>query len=73
MAQIFKEKGGGENLPRHRGGASNPESGTLEHYLTRNTKQNKSYVHKKEVPDSKWARLHYRLLKHHPTTTTCWK
>ena len=40
----------------------NPESGTLEHYLTRNTKQNKSYVHKKEVPDSKSARLHYRLI-----------
>jgi 23S rRNA pseudouridine1911/1915/1917 synthase len=40
----------------------NPESGTLEHYLTRNTKQNKSYVHKKEVPNSKWARLQYKLL-----------
>lgn len=39
-----------------------PESGTLEHYLTRNTKQNKSYVHKKEVPNSKWSRLHYKLL-----------
>jgi 23S rRNA pseudouridine1911/1915/1917 synthase len=39
-----------------------PESGTLEHYLTRNTKQNKSYVHGKEVPNSKWACLHYRKL-----------
>lgn len=39
-----------------------PENGTLEHYLTRNTRQNKSYVHAKEVPDSKWARLHYKLL-----------
>ncbi len=39
-----------------------PESGTLEHYLTRNTKQNKSYVHGKEVPNSKWASLHYRKL-----------
>lgn len=39
-----------------------PESGTLEHYLTRNTKQNKSYVHPKEVPGSKWARLTYRKL-----------
>lgn len=36
--------------------------GTLEHYLTRNTRQNKSYVHQKEVPDSKLARLHYRLI-----------
>jgi 23S rRNA pseudouridine1911/1915/1917 synthase len=39
-----------------------PESGTLEHYITRNTRQNKSYVHNKEVPDSKWARLSYRKL-----------
>jgi 23S rRNA pseudouridine1911/1915/1917 synthase len=39
-----------------------PESGVLEHYLTRNTKQNKSYAHDREVPGSKWARLHYRKL-----------
>ena len=39
-----------------------PESGTLEHYLTRNTKQNKSYAHAGEVPGSKLARLHYRKL-----------
>jgi len=39
-----------------------PDSGTLEHYLSRNTKQNKSYVHDREVPDSKFARLHYRKL-----------
>ena len=34
----------------------------LEHYLTRNTKQNKSYAHEREVPGSKWARLRYRKL-----------
>ena len=39
-----------------------PESGTLEHYLTRNTRQNKSYVHAREVPGSKLAVLHYRHL-----------
>lgn len=39
-----------------------PESGTLEHYITRNTKQNKSYIHENEVPGSKFARLHYRKL-----------
>lgn len=39
-----------------------PESGTLEHYITRNTKQNKSYIHANEVPGSKNARLHYNLL-----------
>jgi len=44
-----------ENLPLQR-------EGTLVHYLTRNTKQNKSYVHEKEVPASKQAILHYRVL-----------
>ncbi len=39
-----------------------PEAGVLEHYLTRNTRQNKSYVHDREVPGSKWARLSYRRL-----------
>ena len=39
-----------------------PESGTLEHFLTRNTRQNKSYIHPKEVPGSKKAVLHYRKL-----------
>ncbi len=36
---------------------------TLTHYLKRNPKQNKSYAHIKEVPDSKKAVLHYKLLK----------
>jgi 23S rRNA pseudouridine1911/1915/1917 synthase len=39
-----------------------PESGVLEHYLTRNTRQNKSYAHDAEVPNSKLARLRYRKL-----------
>lgn len=36
---------------------------TLVHFLKRNPKQNKSYAHVKEVPDSKKAILHYKLLK----------
>jgi len=36
--------------------------GVLEHYMTRNTRQNKSYVHDREVPGSKLARLSYRKL-----------
>lgn len=36
---------------------------TLIHYLKRNPKQNKSYAHIKEVPDSKKAILHYKILK----------
>ena len=36
---------------------------TLVHYLKRNPKQNKSFAHKNEVPDSKKAILEYRILK----------
>lgn len=39
------------------------ESGTLTHWLVRNPKQNKSYAHEKEVPDSKKAVLDYKILK----------
>ncbi|WP_010179540.1 RluA family pseudouridine synthase [Aquimarina agarilytica] len=35
----------------------------LIHYLKRNPKQNKSYAHNKEVPESKKASLHYFILK----------
>ncbi|AKA36525.1 Pseudouridine synthase [Flagellimonas lutaonensis] len=43
--------------------APEKESGTLVHWLVRNPKQNKSYAHEKEVPNSKKAVLHYTLLK----------
>lgn len=36
--------------------------GELEHYLVRNEKQNKSYAYDREVPDSKKAILHYKLI-----------
>jgi len=39
------------------------EEATLEHYLVRNPKQNKSYAHIKEVPNSKKASLSYQVLK----------
>jgi 23S rRNA pseudouridine1911/1915/1917 synthase len=39
-----------------------PEAGSLEHYLTRNTRQNKSYIHNQEVKGSKDALLHYKKL-----------
>lgn len=39
------------------------ESDTLTHWLVRNPKQNKSYAHPKEVPNSKKAILEYRILK----------
>lgn len=39
-----------------------PSSGELNHYLTRNTRQNKSYAHDLQVPGSKNARLAYRTI-----------
>ena len=38
--------------------------GTLEHWLVRNEKQNKSYAYDHEVKDSKKAQLSYRILAH---------
>lgn len=38
--------------------------GELTHYLVRNEKQNKSYAYDHEVPNSKKAVLHYRLIGH---------
>lgn len=42
--------------------APKEKSGTLQHFLLKNEKQNKSYVHAKEVPGSKKATLDYRLI-----------
>jgi 23S rRNA pseudouridine1911/1915/1917 synthase len=39
------------------------ETDTLIHWLKRNPKQNKSYGHKNEVPDSKKAVLEYSVIK----------
>ena len=39
------------------------ESATLVHWLKRNTKQNKSYAHHKQVSESKQAILDYRIIK----------
>jgi 23S rRNA pseudouridine1911/1915/1917 synthase len=38
------------------------DSDTLEHFILRNTKQNKSYAYIKEVPESKFARLSYKII-----------
>ena len=39
-----------------------PDRGTLEHYLLRNPKQNKSYAHLKPVPVAKRALLNYQTI-----------
>jgi len=62
MANMFKEKEVEKIYHAIVEQCPQPESGTLEHYLTRNTKQNKSYVHNSEVPGSKWVRLRYSKL-----------
>ena len=60
MAGLFKEKKVEKIYHAIVETCPAPPGGTLEHYLTRNTRQNKSYVHKQEVRDSKHALLHYR-------------
>jgi 23S rRNA pseudouridine1911/1915/1917 synthase len=62
MASMFKEKEVMKIYHAIVEKCPQPESGILEHYLTRNTRQNKSYAHISEVPGSKWARLSYRKL-----------
>ena len=42
--------------------APRTSEGTLEHWLVRNEKQNKSYAYDHEVPHSKKAQLRYRVL-----------
>ena len=62
MASLFKEKEVEKIYHAIVEVCPEPGSGTLENYLTRNTKQNKSYVHSREVKDSKHAILRYRKL-----------
>ncbi len=63
LNKLFKEKDAKKtywaivkNAPPH-------SEGTLVHFMKRNPKQNKSYAHIKEVPDSKKAILDYHLLQ----------
>jgi 23S rRNA pseudouridine1911/1915/1917 synthase len=62
IASMFKEKSMIKiyhaivaNLPE-------PLEGSLSHYISRNTKQNKSYCSVKEIPGSKKAVLHYKVI-----------
>ncbi|MDF1574609.1 MAG: RluA family pseudouridine synthase [Bacteroidales bacterium] len=62
MAALFKEKKVEKIYHAIVEKCPKPDSGILDHYLTRNTRQNKSYVHDSQVEGSKHARLHYRRL-----------
>ncbi len=44
--------------------APKQQEGILEHYLVRNEKQNKSYAYEREMPNSKKAILHYKVIGH---------
>lgn len=39
------------------------QKGSLTHWMTRNSKQNKSKAHSREVPNSKLAKLHFKRVK----------
>lgn len=63
LNKIFAEKEAKKTywaMVKHR---PEKENDVLVHWLKRNPKQNKSYAHKNEVPNSKKAILEYRILK----------
>ena len=65
LSALFREGGVHKTYWALCCGAPDPEEATLEDYLVRNEKQNKSYVTtQKTHPAAKLARLHYKLLAH---------
>ncbi|MFD0975800.1 RluA family pseudouridine synthase [Salinimicrobium gaetbulicola] len=64
LNKLFKEKDAKKTYWAIVKNAPPKEEDKLVHFMKRNPKQNKSYAHIKEVPDSKKAILDYRLLKH---------
>ena len=62
MAALFKEKDIEKVYLAITKELPDPLEGTLEHYITRNTKQNKSYCSDIQKKDSKHAILHYSVL-----------
>jgi 23S rRNA pseudouridine1911/1915/1917 synthase len=62
MAAMFREKEVEKIYHAIVGTLPQKTEASLEHYIVRNSKQNKSYCHDREVKDGKLAILHYRLL-----------
>ncbi|MEX0986554.1 MAG: RluA family pseudouridine synthase [Bacteroidales bacterium] len=62
MAGLFKEKKVEKIYYALVAEMPDPSAGKLTHQIVRNRKQNKSYCHDREVPDSKLAVLTYRHL-----------
>lgn len=63
LNKLFKEKDAKKTYWAIVKNTPPKQEDTLVHYMKRNPKQNKSYAHIKEVPDSKKAILDYRVLK----------
>ena len=63
IVESEKVRGGeGEKVRGGEGEKVSDEWHTLENWIVRNEKQNKSYAYDKEVPNSKWALLRYRVI-----------
>ena len=62
MNEMFQEKDVEKKYWAIVKNAPPKDQDTLVHYIVRNTKTNKSFASDKEVPDSKKAILHYRIL-----------
>ncbi|QED36471.1 RNA pseudouridine synthase [Antarcticibacterium arcticum] len=63
LNKLFKEKDANKTYWAIVKNAPPKQQDSLVHYLKRNTKQNKSVAHTREVPESKRAILHYIILK----------
>lgn len=63
LNKLFKDKDAKKTYWAIVKNAPPKQEDTLVHFMKRNTKQNKSYAHLKEVPESKKAILEYRVLK----------
>lgn len=63
LNKLFKEKDAKKTYWAIVKNVPPKQEDTLVHFMKRNSKQNKSYAHIKEVPDSKKAILEYRVIK----------
>lgn len=63
LNKLFKDKEARKTYWAVVKNAPPKDKDTLVHYLKRNPKQNKSYAHLKEVPESKKALLDYEVIK----------
>ena len=63
LNKLFREKDAKKTYWAIVRNAPPREQDILVHFMKRNPKQNKSYAHLKEIPDSKKAMLDYRVLK----------